>query len=388
MSTQEVNLFFYGWRGFLLGTRRAWHAHEQNLAGHRQGFLVGNLLFQTLQLRRAVSLMGETFARGGQPWGFGFGFLTRVTPWGALYSKWRPGTLSNHFLVRIRRVHLLRRLRPLFGSRRARRRRRRARLVRRWTRLYRRGQLPPSGYLGRVLQKKFILGGLARRLFNLVKNSNQNGGSHNETQPREGFVRLRGGRAWWRANPGLTRLSRGQLFFPRVGPRGVPHGGLRVLFQQVLVRRAHQRVWRVKTNQNGSYSSSSRLTPVGSFFRPLRNQPSLINPRGVRRGRRPRGWSPRGVQKHQGQPFWFPSLVLGGGFTLLGSTLLEEVSSLGVPLVYFGGGVTSSVRAGLLPVGWNSSFRSLEGVIRLVEALHTRGTTRGVWRTLWRRLVV
>ena len=129
-----------GWRGFLVGKRRNWHSHYRVfLSGHREGFLVIDSVVLVSQLKKVAGLLVEVYSRGGLTWGFGLLGGSASFKGGRWFTRWVPGTLSNFFFARMKRVPLIRKLsRLILGPRRRRRRRRRRfqrRLTFRWRRL-------------------------------------------------------------------------------------------------------------------------------------------------------------------------------------------------------------------------------------------------------------
>lgn len=381
----QINSFLTGWRGFLVGTHRTWHAHQRvNIQGIRQGFLLGDSTTQLGQLRRGLSLVGEIFTRGGQLWTFGLGGSGRATPWGVNYPVWKPGVLSNHFFTRLKKIHFLGRGRQVFQSRRPRRRKSRAKLSKRWGRLFRTQGLPRGVYRQRTLYKLFTQAVFSGGLTSAVQGGiHPTGWNNPDYLPVQTL--LRGGylRRWLRLTPGFTRVGRGWAPPGRVGPRGVRWGRLRRGFQRGWTRRAGLRTRRVRTGfflgrvALGLASPPRRWTPPGS----IRRGSSGIYRR--RRGGLTRHFG--GVSRFQNWPLKFPSLLLGGGFSLLGATLLNEVQASGSYLVYFGppgvhpGGVVFFVL-------WNQNPQSLEGVTYLVEDLHGRSLRASLLRVLWGRL--
>jgi len=97
MLFQELNFFVQGWRGFLVGQPRGWHAHHRSEAqGHREGWILPRETLQVGQLRRAASLTVELLARGGRLWGFGFGGGVQTSGF-TWWARAVPGVLSNSF---------------------------------------------------------------------------------------------------------------------------------------------------------------------------------------------------------------------------------------------------------------------------------------------------
>jgi len=158
-------------------------------------------------VKRLATTVAEVFARGGPLWGFGLGGSPRVTPWGRVYPMWRPGTLSNHFYVRLRKTHLLHRLARVITPAPRRGRRRGTRLGVRWGRLRRGGSLPVGTLGGGLIRKVSPALGLSTRGATL--GSSTPGYGLPQRTPQEGH--LRGGwlRRWWRVTPTVGALVGG-----------------------------------------------------------------------------------------------------------------------------------------------------------------------------------
>jgi len=299
-----------------------------------------------------VTLVGATLARGGLVWGFGLGGgPTRGTPWGRLYPVWRPGTLSNHFYVRLRKTHLLHRLTRTLTPPPRRGRRRGTRLAARWGRLRRSGSTPVGVAPGAHLRKVFPFQGWSTRGFTVAPAGGL--GVLGRTPP-EGY--LRGGhlRRWWRVVPHLGGSLRGN-FRPPLGGSWTPRGS----------------------------TPGGKFTP-GVPREDLPGKTIRVNfpPRGgFCRKRHRRGWTPTGVARFQRWPQPFPSLLLGGGPSPWGGTLLNEATSCGVLLVRLEG--SEAAPGGVL---WNQDPRSLTGVVALVDHLWGRSFRVSLLRTLWGRL--
>jgi len=326
--TYEINLFLCGWRGFLVGTRRAWHAHQRSrLVGFRGTTVVAAPGEQLRGVKKLTTTVEAVLTRGGLVWGFGLGGAHRGVQWGRLYPTWRPGTLSNHFYVRLRKTHLLHRLTRVFTPPSRRGRRRGTRLVLRWGRLRRGGDLPPGVVPG--FQKLAPLVGLSTRGVALVVSP---GGP--TRVPQEGH--LRGGwlRRWWGVTPGAEKTLGGK-FRPPLGGGWTSDGT--AAFTRVVAQGLQRRNTRV-------------VSPVG--------------------GSRFQRWP---------QPF--PSLLLGGGASPWGTTLLNEATSCGVLLIRLEG--SEATPGGVL---WNQDPRSLTGVVTLVDHLWGRSFRVALLRTLWGRL--
>jgi len=243
--TYEINLFLCGWRGFLVGTRRAWHAHQRSrLVGFRGTTVVAAPGEQLRGVKKLTTTVEAVLTRGGLVWGFGLGGAPRGVQWGRLYPTWRPGTLSNHFYVRLRKTHLLHRLTRVFTPPPRRGRRRGTRLVLRWGRLRRGGDLPPGVVPG--FQKLAPLVGLSTRGVALVVSP---GGP--TRVPQEGH--LRGGwlRRWWGVTPGVEK-TRGGKFRPPLGGGWTSDGT--AAFTRVVAQGLQRRNTRVVTPRGGKLS--------------------------------------------------------------------------------------------------------------------------------------
>jgi len=366
--TYEINLFLCGWRGFLVGTRRAWHAHQRSrLVGFRGTTVVAAPGEQLRGVKKLTTTVEAVLTRGGLVWGFGLGGAPRGVQWGRLYPTWRPGTLSNHFYVRLRKTHLLHRLTRVFTPPPRRGRRRGTRLVLRWGRLRRGGDLPPGVVPG--FQKLAPLVGLSTRGVALVVSP---GGP--TRVPQEGH--LRGGwlRRWWGVTPGVEKTLGGK-FRPPLGGGWTSDGT--AAFTRVVAQGLQRRNTRVVTPRGGKLSPG-----VQHFGTPGGVHPHTgDHPRGVARKRHRRGWSPVGGSRFQRWPQPFPSLLLGGGASPWGTTLLNEATSCGVLLIRLEG--SEATPGGVL---WNQDPRSLTGVVTLVDHLWGRSFRVALLRTLWGRL--
>ena len=372
---QEINFLLFGWRGFLVGTRRAWHAHQRpQLGGFRGDSVVASPGGQLQGVKRLTATVEEVFARGGLVWSFGLGGgHPRVTPWGRLYPVWRPGTLSNHFQVRLRKTNLLHRLGRTLTPPPRRGRRRGSRLTVRWGRLRRGGFLPLGVHPPGLLRKVFRHAGVSTRGVALAAPTGGLGSFHRA--PQEGY--LRGGhlRRWGGVTPEVN-LSLGGKFNPPLTGGWNPRGGN--YFAGVLTRVVRRRTTRVENSTSLGRTRGVHLPPVG--FTP----PTPPNPppgRGVFRKRHRRTWTPVGVSRFQRWPHPFPSLLVGGGSTPVGATLTNEATSCGVFLVRLEG--SEAPPGGVL---WNQDPRSLTGVVSLVDYLWGRSFRVSLLRTLWGRL--
>jgi len=323
-------------------------------------------------VKRLATTVAEVFARGGPLWGFGLGGSPRVTPWGRVYPMWRPGTLSNHFYVRLRKTHLLHRLARVITPAPRRGRRRGTRLGVRWGRLRRGGSLPVGTLGGGLIRKVSPALGLSTRGATL--GSSTPGYGLPQRTPQEGH--LRGGwlRRWWRVTPTVGALVGGKFQPPRGGTWGSRAG---FELAGVLARKVRRRTFRV-----GSLGAPTVVEGPRRFSTPptVTTTPPGGAPRGVHRRRHRREWSPVGVARFQRWLQPFPALLLGGG-SLWGGTLLNEATSCGVLLVRLQG--SEATPGGVL---WNQDPRSLTGVVTLVDHLWGRSFRVALLRTLWGRL--
>jgi len=148
-------------------------------------------------------------------------------------------------------------------------------------------------------------------------------------------------------------------------------------FTRVVAQGLQRRNTRVVTPRGGKLSPGVQHfgTPGGV------HPPTGDHPRGVARKRHRRGWSPVGGSRFQRWPQPFPSLLLGGGASPWGTTLLNEATSCGVLLIRLEG--SEATPGGVL---WNQDPRSLTGVVTLVDHLWGRSFRVALLRTLWGRL--
>lgn len=380
MLLQEVNFFIQGWRGFLVGQRRGWHAHHRwGVQASRGGYLLPRLGLQGLQLRRVASFVVELLSRGGHLWGFGF--PGRPVSRGGLtwWTQWTPGTLSNSFFARAGRVHLVRQLRRLIMLRpRKRKLSRRRKNRRRWSKvinLRRREGL---------LQSSLLRGGYLRRLFH-------------RTHLGEAFTRagrvLRVGTTW----PDLVPRrggSRGwaQVMGHRWGTprRGVPtRGGWRMWSPLRVITKVSRSIRSAQLRRKqrpqpriyrGVFSGVSRV----SLGLPLILTPPQRNPtRGNHRGRR-RRYPQLGIR-----PGWVHPAGMGSGLPTgviitaeVGVTLQREATRVGTPAIIIGS--LDTVDPGLIPLWWNSA--GVEGPRRLLTKLDGLAQRKGLFGFFWNRL--
>lgn len=245
-------------------------------------------------------------------------------------------------------------------------------MVARWGRLLRGGSLPVGARPGQQIRRVTPRVGMSTRGVTLAGSAPTGGFGVITRTPQEGF--LRGGwlRAWWRSTPGLETTSTGGFTFPAGSPRGVSY------FARVVTLGTARRVRRAVPPRGGRFTLRVRRVapPRGS----------LSTPRGVPRGgmfrkRHRREWSPVGVSRFQRWPQPFPSLLVGGGWSPWGVTLLNEATACGVPLLRLEG--SDATPGGVL---WNQDSRSLTGVVALVDHLWGRSFRVSLLRTLWGRL--
>ena len=343
----QLNEFVSGWRGFLVGNRRSWHAHHRwGVTGFRGGHLVARESVQAGQLRRVAGLLTEVFARGGTVWSFGMGH--RGDPaWGLVRPAWRPGVLSNCFFSRLKRTHFVRRLARVFH---VRPRRRRSELSTRWVRLRERGGLPRNGFAVRT--------GFTGALTRLVRGSSLALAAPVRS-PRTARLRTRWFRSWWAAAPGAPPIPGGRHPWA-VPARRVYSPAARAIRHAQAVRTGRRRPAGM-TRRGGVARTARRLTPAGVSV------------------------PHRGGGRHQRWPVAFPAVVLAGGLTLLKTTLLNEVNSAGLLFVRFGG-VDFAPRSGLFEVYWNPRAAAVGGVPGWTDDLFVRAVRAGLFRTCWRRL--
>lgn len=340
--------FVVGWRGFLVGNRRDWHAHHRwGVSGFRGGTLLVRRAVQLGQLRAAAGVLADVFARGGSVWLFG-GAVRGNPAWGRVRPEWRPGALSNYFFARLKRTHFVRRLSGVFYP--TREVRRRTGLATRWLRRRREGHL--AGYPVRHA-------GFTRVLARLTTGAVTSGPVGYVRAPRGGRRRTRWVRAWWVRTGGPA---------PRRGghPGGVPPG--RVIAPAARAVRHAQAV------------RTGRVRPERAYLRGGVTRPD--RPVSARTGR---PVPARGVRRHQRWPLGFPSVVVTSGTTLLKSTLLNEVNAAGLPFVRFGG-VDLVPRSALFEVYWNGTAPAGAGLPGWLNDLFVRSGRAGLFRTCWRRL--
>lgn len=345
----QLNEFVFGWRGFLVGNRRSWHAHHRwGVTGFRGGSLVARESVQAGQLRRVAGLLTELFARGGTVWSFGMGH--RGDPaWGLIRPAWRPGVLSNCFFSRLKRTHFVRRLARVFHVRHPRRR---SELTTRWVRLRDRAGLARPGGAARVV-------GFTGALTRLVRGSSLDGVAPVKS-PRAARRRTRWFRSWWAAAPGTPPTAAAGRHPWAVPARRVYSPAARAVRHAQSARLGRRRVTRA-SYRPGVTSSTSPVVRSGAVV------------------------PGRGVGRYQRWPVAFPAAVTAGGLTLLKTTLLNEVNSAGLLFVRFGG-VDFVPRAGLFEVYWNPRTAAVGGVPGWTNDLFVRAARSGLFRTCWRRL--
>lgn len=372
-TTLETQTFLWSWRGFLVGTRRSWHAHQRvYLEGYRENYLVAHRPTQLYQLRRAAGLLVHLFGRGGLAWGFNLTPTHEASLWGTSFSGWRPGVLTNSFGFRLRRVHLARRLRRTLYDRRGSPTRR-VRLARRWGRLRGERRLGWSVYASQAQRKTIRQTGLSKEVTLLGGGGLQRGAScwSFRRQPREGYIRAGWLRPWWSVTTRTYVV--GSTRPPRVGPRGLSRTRLLARFSRT-VNKVHRRG---RTSWRGS-----RVVRGDGADRGPRTTPRWkVVPDPTRGVVRPT----RRVGRHQWWPFFFPAVVVTGPLSLLESSILGEASVAGTPVVTFGG-ADLVPRVSLFPVLWNPAAVTDGGVSGWIDYLHDRSIRAGLFRTLWFRL--
>lgn len=375
MLFQELNFFIQGWRGFLVGQTRGWHAHHRSEAqGSRGGWILPRETLQTAQLRRASALTVELLSRGGRLWGFGFGGGGEATPGLTWWARTTPGILSNSFFARARRIPSVRQLRRLILLRR-RRRKVRPRIKRRSRRV---GIQRRKGLLGLFLSRASLLRRITR--FSYLAYHLRRGIKAQLFGTR--FPDLMG-------KASFVRLG----FHPRRGwPRFVQksrRGGYRVWSSRKIVQNLSQNIvqaQRRRTTREGIFLQRVRITPGAALKKVSpRESISVFSPRWYRghlRGGRRRQPRLRFRPRWGTLPPGLPTGVLLGGSA--GQTLHREVTRGGTPLILVGGIEIVPEVGSLYPVWWN--INSLQGPRYLwshLEGLSHRG---GLFRLLWNRL--
>lgn len=344
----QLNEFVFGWRGFLIGSRRNWHAHHRwGVTGFRGGTLVAREATQTDQLRRCAGLLTDVFSRGGTIWSFGMGHRADP-PWGRVRPAWRPGVLSNCFFSRLRKTHFVRRLTRVFYVRRLRRKNE---LTTRWVRLRERGGLPRPGVDARVVS-------FTRSLRRLVQGSSFPDLAPTKS-PAAARRRTRWFRTWWTTAATFSHPRVG-VHLRAISARAVYPLAARVVRHAVATRRGRPRGNPRRWRRGLSRPTVPEVSPGEAVPH-------------------------RGVNQHQRWPVAFPSVVMAGGLTLLKTTLLNEVDSAGLLFVRFGG-VDFVPRATLFEVYWNPRATAAAGVPAWTTDLFVRAARAGLFRTCWRRL--
>lgn len=394
MFSPQLSFFLLSWRGFLLEGRRHWHAHHRfTVVGARAGYLLASSSSHLHQLTRVARLVHVFFQRGGTVWGFGFVARPQRYHWGRLYGGWRPGVLSNYFFVRIRRVHFARSVTTQVRARHVgiRRPRRAPPLGTRWGRLRQKGSLPASLYAPGRQRRTALLIGYARVLTLFTRAGLATSGTRFRNwqvatswaaSPRTARLQTRHFRRWWRTAQrvaGLVCTPQETSWFHSTGMTGVAEKQVRSFFAHVVTHRQRGRTQRVsphlmirrsltwRTAQNlkkTEFTSTPKTSPAG------RHRSSL----------------PRVVARHSSWPSSFPAGVVAGGLTLVGSNLVHEVNSAGVPLLHFGGS-SFLTYATVWHVTWNQQPGSLHGVKYLLLELSGLAHRAGLLRIIWRRLI-
>lgn len=393
MFSPQLSFFLLSWRGFLLEGRRHWHAHHRfTVVGARAGYLLASSSSHLYQLTRVARLVHVFFQRGGTVWGFGFVDRPQRYHWGRLYAGWRPGVLSNYFFVRIRRVHFARRVASAVRVRHAGvlRRLRSFRLGTRWGRLRRTGSLPMGLYAPSRQRRAALLSGYARvlGLFSRAGLATSGASFRNwqvttswAASPRAARLQTRYFRRWWRIAQRVARMVRtssGVTWFHPTGMTGLAEKRVRFFFAHVLTHRQRGRAQRVHPLLATRRFLARTTSPHLKKLEP-RPRPTTL-PRGRRRST-----LPRVVARHSSWPSSFPAGVVAGGLTLVGSNLIHEVNSAGVPLLHFGGS-SFLTYATVWHVTWNQQPASLHGVKYLLLELWGVAYRAGLLRVVWRRL--
>lgn len=374
MFFQELNFFVQGWRGFLVGQPRGWHAHHRGEAqGHREGWILPRETLQVSQLRRATSLTVELLARGGRVWGFGFGEGTQTAGF-VWWGRATPGVLSNSFFSRVRRLPAVQQLRRLILLR-PRRRKVRPRVERRSRRV---GLSRRGGTLGLWLGRAHLISRVLRFR----------------------FWRYHLGRVFKAQTRGLLfpdLIDRACATRPGMRPRSCPGprvfcsrgGGWRlwsprkvILSFQKQITRAHQR--RVLRSTLSS-STKKVLGFTSSLNFSFNKDQTFFSPRFYRghlRGGRRRQPRLKNRSRWGTLPQGLPTVVLLGGSA--GQTLHREVTRGGTPLILVGEIEIVPSVGSLYPVWWNNL--SLEGPRHLWS--HTEGLAHrsNLFRLFWNRL--
>jgi len=324
MLLNELNFFVQGWRGFLVGQTRGWHAHHRSEAqGHRAGWLVPRETLQVAQLRRATSFTVEMLSRGGQLWGFGFGGLEEQTSGLTWWARATPGVLSNSFFARARRIPALRQLRRLILLR-YRRRKVRPRIKRRSRRVglsRRRGGLPLFLGRARLLRRVTRLTALGQHLRRGLK-AQLRGTRFPDLVGTSGFTRGLGFfpyPRWWSSRTTSKPLRGGYRVW---APRKVIYEFNQKLIQAQLRRTTRVGLNRTRVETTPGVAITRGFTPGGQI-NPLSPRWYQGHHRGGRR-RQPRlRFQPRWVHPLRGLP---TGVLLGGS---AGQTLLVMANEQG-----------------------------------------------------------
>lgn len=379
MLFQELNFFVQGWRGFLVGQPRGWHAHHRSEAqGHREGWILPRETLQVSQLRRATSLTVELLSRGGRVWGFGFGGGTQTAGF-VWWDRATPGVLSNSFFSRLRRLPAVQQLRRLILLR-PRRRKVRPRVKRRSRRVglsRRRGTLKlwlgRAHLISRTLRFRFWGYHLHRARKTQIQGSLFPDLTERTRSTRPG-LRLR-------SPVGGARSAR--PLFPRGGWRMWAPRKVFLSLQQKITLAHHRRLLRktfsssVKKVAGFTFLSSSSVCNGG--------RTTSLSPRFYRghlRGGRRRRPRLKKRSRWATLPQGLPTVVLLGGSA--GQTLHREVTRGATPLILVGEIEIVPSVGSLYPVWWNNL--SLEGPRHLWS--HTEGLAHrgGLFRLFWNRL--
>lgn len=378
MFFSELSTFLYGWRGFLVGQRRGWHAHHRwGITGYREGYLLPRGALQEGQLRRAGSLTVEVLARGGHIWGFGFGRASLINSSFTWWKKGAPGVLSNSFFSRIRRLPAVRQLRRLILLRPRRRKlsRRKKRFPRR--RSIRLGKSRRLGTLSLKFARKRVL---RSALFKTYL----------------GVHFFRGFKTWKKGTlfPDLTFYSRftrkGQV--PRLGNyptyrSGVHRGGWKMWAPLKIIPWLGKRVRWSQLRKTFRFNPNSRFKFTSGVSVSFKERKpvffSVSKTRGhLRKGRQRNPnlrYRPRWVNLAQVP---LPTIVLLG--STVGSTLHREVTRGGIPLLLVGEVEVVPTVGSLYPIWWNSA--SLEGPRYLWIQFETLSQRGSLFKLFWNRL--
>lgn len=373
MIFQQTNFFIQGWRGFLLGRRRGWHAHHRiGIQGVRSGYLVCRPGLQLVQLRRVASFVVEVFSRGGSIWGFGFPGLGGSRKGIQWWPEWKPGILSNSFFTRVARIQRVRQLRRLVMLRPRRRKVLRRRKFRRrrnfkiWSQRRREGRFSLS-----ILKRKPL-----RRAFQKLS-------------VRAALIQgIRDFQSGWAGGDLLPRGSKLSVSVPHRPPGFFPvRGGFR-LWNSTRLRVSFNRSVRAgqlrRTRRCQAAAPSPRWSPGVGLTNPVpKTTPAgaIFPTRGILKGhrrRRPGLFHRRRWCVNPGLPTVILLAEFGGA-----GTIYRESLQAGVPLVVVGSARVNPT-VSVCPLWWNPT--ALEGPRRLLNQLPNLAQRVGLFTMLWSRL--